>query len=162
LRRPIARVETTHLKTAAPVAKTAVVVARFAAAVALGMSALTVFVTPARADDVAGFATLVRGDAPRSLGSVGLGQLPPQAQETDRLIHQGGPFPYPKDGVVFGNRERALPRESRGFYHEYTVPTPGAHNRGARRIVCGGNPPSRPAACFYTDDHYQTFRRITP
>lgn len=104
---------------------------------------------------------LAREPRTDTLATVSLGQLPAQAQQTDKLIRQGGPFPYPKDGVVFGNRERVLPRESRGYYHEYTVPTPGAGNRGARRIVCGGTPPSRPQACYYTDDHYQTFRRIT-
>ena len=61
--------------------------------------------------------------------------------------------------VVFGNREHLLPSRSRGYYHEYTVPTPGAHNRGARRIICGG-PKLSPEACFYTDDHYRSFRRI--
>jgi ribonuclease T1 len=50
----------------------------------------------------------------------------------------------------------------RGHYREYTVKTPGAKNRGARRIVCGGQPPSRPQSCFYTDDHYASFRLITP
>ena len=88
--------------------------------------------------------------------------LPSQAQNTYRLILSGGPFPGPKDGVVFFNRERALPAQQRGYYHEYTVPTPGAHNRGARRIVCGGNPPPNPEACYYTADHYNTFQRIVP
>jgi len=74
-----------------------------------------------------------------------------------RLIDAGGPFPHRRDGVVFQNRERRLPAQARGYYHEYTVPTPGARDRGARRIVTGGNPP---AAFYYTDDHYSTFRRI--
>lgn len=94
------------------------------------------------------------------IGSVALAQLPPEAQATDRLIRAGGPFPHDKDGSVFGNRERLLPRQSRGFYREYTVRTPGAANRGARRIVCGGRQPTRPDACYYTDDHYASFRRI--
>jgi ribonuclease T1 len=94
--------------------------------------------------------------------AVPLSRLPAEAQATHRLIYQGGPFPYAKDGSVFGNRERSLPREPRGHYHEYTVRTPGARDRGARRIVCGGNPPTRPNACFYTDDHYSTFRQIAP
>lgn len=93
---------------------------------------------------------------------VALAALPPQARQTHRLILSGGPFPYDKDGTVFGNRERLLPRKARGFYREYTVKTPGARNRGARRIVCGGEPPTRPEACFYTDDHYASFRRIEP
>jgi ribonuclease T1 len=92
--------------------------------------------------------------------SVALGQLPPEAQGTYQLILSGGPFPLRKDGVVFGNRERALPREPRGFYHEYTVKTPGARNRGARRIVCGGREIARPEACYYTGDHYASFQQI--
>jgi ribonuclease T1 len=94
--------------------------------------------------------------------SVPLLSLPAQAQETHRLILSGGPFRYDKDGVVFGNRERLLPSKARGFYREYTVKTPGSKNRGARRIVCGGTPPTQPEACFYTDDHYASFRRIAP
>ena len=99
--------------------------------------------------------------APAGLGAdVSLSSLPPQAQKTDQLIHSGGPFPYSRDGVVFGNYEKRLPREPRGYYHEYTVPTPGAHNRGARRIICGGPAPTEPDACFYTEDHYNSFHRI--
>jgi ribonuclease T1 len=94
------------------------------------------------------------------VGTVALTQLPPEAQKTEQLIRSGGPFPYAKDGTVFGNRERLLPRQPRGYYREYTVPTPGAHNRGARRIVCGGPQPVAPAACYYTADHYASFRRI--
>jgi ribonuclease T1 len=115
-------------------------------------------------------------------------ELPSQARDTLRLIYQGGPFPYPRDGIVFGNRERQLPAQSRGCtsdtlltksadcgrrceagapalkgsappcrvrYREYTVKTPGVHSRGARRIVCGVLP-----ECYYTDDHYQSFKRI--
>lgn len=90
-------------------------------------------------------------------GSAGINvsRLPLEARDTFRLIKQGGPFPFPRDGIVFGNRERQLPKRPRGFYHEYTVKTPGAHNRGARRIVCGAVP-----ECYYSDDHYQTFKRI--
>jgi ribonuclease T1 len=94
--------------------------------------------------------------------AVALAELPPQAQATHRLILNGGPFPYPKDGIVFGNRERQLPPRARGYYREYTVKTPGSHDRGARRIVCGGEPPTQPQACYYTDDHYSSFRRIQP
>jgi ribonuclease T1 len=97
-----------------------------------------------------------------SLAAVSLAELPAQAQETHRLVLKGGPFPYPKDGISFGNRERQLPREARGYYHEYTVKTPGPRDRGARRIVCGGEPPTQPAVCYYTDDHYASFRRIAP
>ena len=107
--------------------------------------------------------TLAQAKGPvEGLGSVALSVLPPEAQKTQRLILAGGPFPYAKDGVAFGNFERALPRRERGFYREYTVPTPGSRDRGARRIVCGGNPPTRPDACFYTADHYASFKHIAP
>jgi len=86
-------------------------------------------------------------------------ELPKQGRETYELIRQGGPFPYGKDGAVFGNRERLLPGEKRGFYREYTVTTPGSRDRGARRIVCGG-PARAPHACYYTADHYASFRKI--
>lgn len=92
--------------------------------------------------------------------AIALSQLPPEAQTTHDLIRVGGPFPYDKDGVVFGNRERLLPMRPRGFYREYTVPTPHARDRGARRIVCGGKPPTRPQVCYYTGDHYASFSRI--
>ena len=91
---------------------------------------------------------------------VGLSSLPVEARETERLVRSGGPFPYPKDGTVFGNRERLLPLQRRGHYREYTVKTPGSRDRGARRIVCGGRQPTAPEACYYTDDHYTSFRRI--
>lgn len=86
--------------------------------------------------------------------------LPVQARHTEALIHQGGPFHYAKDGSVFGNRERLLPARGRGYYREYTVKTPGARDRGARRIVCGGSQPTRPEHCYYTADHYASFARI--
>jgi len=96
-----------------------------------------------------------------SVDAVALADLPVEARNTHRLILQGGPFPYPrKDGSVFGNRERLLPRHPRGYYLEYTVPTPGSRDRGARRIVCGGNSPTAPEVCYYTQDHYASFRRI--
>ena len=93
---------------------------------------------------------------------VPLASLPAEAQVTHQRVMQGGPFPYAKDGIVFGNRERLLPAKSRGHYREYTVKTPGTGGRGARRIVCGGAPPSAPEACYYTEDHYSSFRRIQP
>jgi ribonuclease T1 len=86
-------------------------------------------------------------------------ELPRQGQETYARIRQGGPFPYDKDGTVFGNRERQLPVQKRGYYREYTVATPGSRDRGARRIVCGG-PAVTPHACYYTADHYASFRKI--
>lgn len=92
--------------------------------------------------------------------TVSLSALPREAQSTYRLVLAGGPFPYDKDGVVFGNRERLLPRKARGYYHEYTVATPGARNRGARRLVCGGKPPTTPDVCYYSGDHYASFSRI--
>lgn len=86
--------------------------------------------------------------------------LPPQGQDVMNQIRQGGPFRYDKDGSVFGNRERLLPSEKRGYYREYTVPTPGLNHRGARRIVCGGFKTRAPEACYYTEDHYSSFRLI--
>ncbi|HNW02103.1 MAG TPA: ribonuclease [Burkholderiaceae bacterium] len=101
---------------------------------------------PATADDVA---------------TVSVTELPVQGSQTYGLIRQGGPFPHEKDGVVFGNRERLLPPHQRGYYREYTVRTPGVSHRGTRRIVCGGQPKT-PDACYYTADHYASFRRIVP
>jgi ribonuclease T1 len=90
---------------------------------------------------------------------VPVSELPREAQVTLRVIKQGGPFPYDKDGAVFGNYERLLPKQKRGYYREFTVKTPGARNRGARRIVAGGEA-GAPREYFYTDDHYASFRRI--
>jgi ribonuclease T1 len=101
--------------------------------------------------------------APALPGEVAIDALPPEARSTLALIQQGGPFPYRKDGAVFGNRERLLPRRPRGYYTEYTVPTPGSRDRGARRIVAGkgtSGDPSTSGEYYYTDDHYQSFRRI--
>jgi guanyl-specific ribonuclease Sa len=83
------------------------------------------------------------------------GFLPAEARQTIALIQRGGPYPHRQDGGVFSNREQRLPDRPRGYYREYTVDTPGAGNRGARRIVTGGTPPT---GWFYTDDHYETFR----
>jgi len=93
--------------------------------------------------------------------TVSLADLPRQGREVHGLILQGGPFAYDKDGVVFGNRERSLPAHPRGYYREYTVKTPGSRDRGAKRIVCGGEP-RQPEACYYTEDHYGSFRKIVP
>lgn len=92
-------------------------------------------------------------------GTIHAADLPNEAQRTLTLIEQGGPFPYAKDGVTFGNYERRLPAQRRGYYHEYTVKTRGARNRGAKRIICGGD---QQAAndCYYTEDHYNSFQRI--
>jgi ribonuclease T1 len=86
---------------------------------------------------------------------IALSQLPREARETILLIKAGGPFPYSRDGAVFGNREGRLPKRDRGYYREYTVRTPGARDRGARRIVAG-----KQGEFYYTDDHYRSFRRI--
>jgi ribonuclease T1 len=96
---------------------------------------------------------------PEAYPGVALETLPKEARDVMARIAKGGPFRYSRDGVVFGNREKFLPAKPRGYYHEYTVPTPGSRDRGARRIVCGG-PALTPAACYYSDDHYQSFRRI--
>jgi ribonuclease T1 len=111
---------------------------------------------------VLGFETAhAKGPAPALEPTVALSELPSSARQTHALILHGGPFPYPdKDGSVFGNRERNLAPKPRGFYREYTVKTPGVRHRGARRIVCGGREPTRPEACFYSDDHYTSFKRI--
>ena len=114
------------------------------AAAALGLAALAL---PAAAQ---------RGPAPTpAAGEVRVGELPHEAQATLALIRKGGPFPYAKDGAVFGNREGLLPKQKRGYYREYTVKTPGERTRGGRRIVAGAS-----GELFYTDDHYNHFRRI--
>ena len=84
-----------------------------------------------------------------------LAELPYEAQQTLVLIKNDGPFPYRRDGIVFGNYEKHLPLRQRGYYREYTVKTPGSRDRGARRIVAG-----RSDEYYYTDDHYRSFRRI--
>jgi ribonuclease T1 len=96
---------------------------------------------------------------PGIVGDIAVADLPREARHVLGLIRAGGPFPYSKDGTVFGNRERLLPRQPRGYYTEYTVKTPGARNRGARRIVAGGDPRTS-GEYWYTDDHYRSFRRI--
>ena len=88
---------------------------------------------------------------------IAVANLPTEARATLRLIDAGGPFPYRRDGVVFQNREHRLPEQARGYYREYTVPTPGSKDRGARRIIAGEQPP---AVFYYTADHYRTFRKI--
>lgn len=103
--------------------------------------------------------SLGKGPAPTE-AAVASAQLPPEAQHVERLIRAGGPFEHAKDGAVFGNYERRLPGRPRGYYREYTVPTPGARGRGARRIVCGGRIRRNPETCYYTEDHFSSFRRI--
>ena len=94
-----------------------------------------------------------------SLPEVALAELPKEARDVYALVGAGGPFPFDRDGVVFGNRERLLPAKPRGYYHEYTVRTPGVKTRGARRLVCGGRK-TEPDACYYSEDHYRSFRKI--
>jgi ribonuclease T1 len=96
-----------------------------------------------------------------SADTISLAELPKQGAQIHALILQGGPFVHEKDGSVFGNREQLLPAQKRGYYREYTVPTPGAKNRGKRRIVCGGQAKA-PDVCYYTADHYASFRKIGP
>lgn len=107
----------------------------------------------------AGAVPIAARDAPGRLDEIDVAALPAEAREVLARIHAGGPFRYERDGVTFGNREHALPARRRGYYHEYTVATPGERTRGARRLVCGG-PRKAPEVCYYTDDHYATFRRI--
>ena len=105
---------------------------------------------------LAGPAGAQRGPAPAPpAGEVLVSQLPPEAAATIALIKKGGPYPYAKDNSIFGNREGHLPRQRHGYYREYTVRTPGQRNRGARRIVKGAS-----GELFYTDDHYNSFKRI--
>ncbi len=87
--------------------------------------------------------------------TVALSTLPKEAKQTLTLIEAGGPFPYEKDGATFGNFEKLLPLKSSGYYREYTVPTPAANNRGARRIIAGDG-----GEFYYTGDHYASFQRI--
>ncbi|MGW4438459.1 ribonuclease domain-containing protein [Streptomyces sp. NPDC004596] len=91
----------------------------------------------------------------RGMATVQESRLPAEARRTLALIDRGGPFPYARDGVVFGNFEGRLPKQPRGHYHEYTVPTPGSPDRGARRLVTG-----RDGEVYYTDDHYDSFRAV--
>lgn len=95
------------------------------------------------------------GNRPAEPATIQAAQLPPEARQTLALIKRGGPFPYARDGTVFGNREGLLPRQARGYYREFTVKTPGSRDRGARRIVAG-----RGGDYWYTADHYRSFKRI--
>jgi ribonuclease T1 len=113
----------------------------------IGVAALQLFI-------VIGVVPAREAKAPK-IAVVNTADLPKEARATLTLIKQGGPFPYPRDGSVFGNFERRLPPRQPGYYKEYTVPTPGARDRGARRIVAGGQ-----GEYYYTGDHYKSFRRI--
>jgi ribonuclease T1 len=103
----------------------------------------------------AGIGIVESKPTPDGLPVIAATELPKQAQETIALIKVGGPFPYSRDGIAFSNREKILPKEKRGYYKEYTVKTPGAKNRGARRIVTGSE-----GQFYYSDDHYASFKRV--
>ena len=108
--------------------------------------------TPARAREAVGIAA-----------EIALAELPSEGRETLALIKRGGPFRHRQDGSVFGNREKHLPPKERGYYREYAVPTPGAKDRGARRIVAGSGASGEVRTSgeyYYSDDHYNSFRRI--
>lgn len=103
------------------------------------------------------FAACALARGPADLGEITIVQLPAEGRAMLAKIKTGGPFAYRQDGSVFGNREKLLPQQRSGYYREYTVTTPGARDRGARRIISGGTPP---VEFFYTDDHYRSFKRI--
>ncbi|TDU86995.1 ribonuclease T1 [Kribbella voronezhensis] len=128
--------------------------ARIVAAVVVAMLVITLAASlfGCSADKASG---QPQNDPQSGLAFVAVADLPKEAQQTLQLIDKGGPFPYSRDGVVFGNFEKILPKEVSGYYHEYTVKTPGEKDRGARRIVTGKN-----SERYYTDDHYKSFRRI--
>jgi len=96
-----------------------------------------------------------QGKQQRSITSINVDELPQEARQTIALIKKGGPYPYSRDGVVFGNFERLLPLHERGYYKEFTVPTPRSRDRGARRIILG-----KAGEFYYTDDHYKSFKRV--
>ena len=125
---------------------------------------LTLFLALAGLFGIAGTAQARASYFSHGIESVDLAELPREAQRTLQLIQRGGPFPYPrKDGSTFGNFEKRLPSKARGYYREYTVPTPGSRDRGARRIIAREGRSGDVATSgeyYYTDDHYRSFRRI--
>jgi ribonuclease T1 len=128
--------------------------ARIIAAVVIAMLVITLAASlfGCSSDKTTGSA---QKDPDSGLVFVAVADLPKEAQQTLKLIDKGGPYPYSRDGIVYSNFEKILPKETGGYYHEYTVKTPGEKDRGARRIVTGKN-----SERYYTDDHYQSFRRI--
>ncbi|MGW1342575.1 ribonuclease domain-containing protein [Kribbella sp. NPDC002412] len=124
--------------------RTLIAALTLATATTLGSTAYAVPAEPTSVSTVAAIPTCA------------LSSLPSQASDTLDLVHSGGPFPYPQDGTVFQNREGILPDEASGYYHEYTVKTPGSDDRGARRLV-GGGAKTTPEYVYYTDDHYSSF-----
>lgn len=126
-------------------------VTALAAALLVGGPALSASATPAPTP--AAHSVTVHGVTVKAVGDICLSALPAQAHDTLDLIEKGGPYPYPQDGTVFSNREGILPQQSSGYYHEYTVKTPGSPDRGARRIVTG----EKNQEDYYTADHYRSF-----
>lgn len=133
--------------------RTLIAAVTLAATAALGSTAYAA-PAPAPTTTIASVVT-----APAAIDTCALSSLPSQAADTLDLIHSGGPFPYDQDGTVFSNREGILPDESSGYYHEYTVITPGSPDRGARRLV-GGGATTTPAHVYYTGDHYASFCEV--
>ncbi|MGH4033003.1 ribonuclease domain-containing protein [Actinomycetota bacterium Odt1-20B] len=123
-------------------------VTALAAALLIGGPTLTATASPAQAPTTAAQSITVK-----AVGDICYSKLPSQAHDTLDLIEKGGPYPYPQDGTVFSNREGVLPQQSSGYYHEYTVKTPGSPDRGARRIVTG----EKSQEDYYTADHYESF-----
>lgn len=131
---------------------------RFARTAALAVLASSLLFGTAVAAPAATAAPTVRSTvAMKAVGDICYSALPSQAHDTLRLIEAGGPYPYPKDGTVFSNREGVLPKHDGGYYHEYTVKTPGSPDRGARRIVTGQKGGQED---YYTGDHYRTFNLV--
>jgi ribonuclease T1 len=121
----------------------------------IGLVGLLLFVASASAASIPQNQLAFRDADQSAIADIKATDLPPEGLHTLELIKQGGPFPYSRDGVTFHNRERRLPIRAKGYYREYTVPTPGARNRGARRIIAG-----KSSEYFYTNDHYRSFRLI--
>jgi ribonuclease T1 len=141
----------TGLGTRAPRAAIAVVVA-----VLLGLTAgLAGCAAPSIDAPARGTQTSAASAGHSGLPVVAVADLPAEARRTLALIDSGGAFPYARDGAVFANRERLLPQRARGYYREYTVPTPGEQDRGARRVIAGAG-----GERFYTGDHYRSFREV--
>ena len=134
--------------------RTLIAAVTLATTAALGSTA---YAAPAPTTAVTTISSVVA--APAAIDTCALSSLPPEASDTLDLIHSGGPFPYDQDGTVFSNREGILPDESSGYYHEYTVITPGSPDRGARRLV-GGGATTTPEHVYYTADHYSSFCEV--
>ena len=113
------------------------------------------FAMPLALVSVQTYADVFGSNNDRGMQIIAVSALPLEGRETLHLIKRGGPFLYAREGVIFSNFEKRLPKRQRGYYREFTVKTPGIRNRGARRIVCG-----QPVECYYSADHYQTFRRV--